>query len=92
MRERERETEGRKLGGRVAGSSDLNTVAREETPNLSLPAAGKGADLGLREAPRVVQFWVGEGERVCACARARACRTQKDQTLPRYINSIPAES
>lgn len=30
--------------------------------------AGKRADLGLREAPRVVQILVGEGERVCACA------------------------
>ena len=37
----------------------------------TLEAAGKGADLGLREAPRVVQILVGEGERVCACARAR---------------------
>lgn len=71
VRERARETEGRKLGGRVAGSSDPNTVAREETPNLSLPAARKGAYLGLREAPRVVQILVGKGERVCACACAR---------------------
>lgn len=68
MRERARETEERKLGGRVAGSSDPNTSEKEETPNLFLPVAGKGADLGLREAPRVVHILVGEGERVCACA------------------------
>lgn len=68
MRERARETKGRKLGGRVAGSSDPSTSAKEETPNLFLPEAGQGADLGLREALRVVQILVGEGKRVCACA------------------------
>lgn len=69
VRERARETEERKLGGRVAGSSDPNPSEKEETPNLCLPAAGKGSDLGLREAPRVVHILVGAGKRVCACAR-----------------------
>ena len=47
----------------------IPTQARKRKRQICfLPAAGKGADLGLREAPRVVQILVGEGERVCACA------------------------
>lgn len=66
-----REAEERELGGRAAGSSRPGASEKEETPNLFfLPAAGKRAVLRLREAPGVVQILVGEGERVCACARA----------------------
>lgn len=72
MRGRARETQGRKLGGRVAGSSDPNT-SEEEKPDLCLPSAGKGAYLGLGEAARLVRTLVAEerGARVPArrCVR-----------------------
>lgn len=60
-----RETRGRKLGGRVAGSSDPNTSAKEESPNLSFcPLRGRGED--LEGPPRAAQVLVGE-----VCERAR---------------------
>lgn len=71
-RERARETKERKLGGRAARSADPNTSEKEETPNLFLPAAGKGAVLGLREAPRVVQILVG-GRRASVRVCLREC-------------------
>jgi hypothetical protein len=53
-----RETQERKLGGRVAGSSDPNASEKEETQDLFLPAAGKGTDLGR---PReLFSFWWGK--------------------------------
>lgn len=72
VRERARETEGRKLGGRVAGSSDPNTSEKEETPNLFLPAAGKGPDRPAG-GPESCSNFGGGVERVCACARLSVC-------------------
>lgn len=71
MRERARETEGRKLGG-ASLVPRIPTQSREETLNLSLPAARKGAYLGLRGGgPESRSDFAGKGERVCACACAR---------------------